>query len=148
MPLSSLNKSDDSPGKKRRPVQKNALSALTLTLKCSSSKHPPDNSPARISHPDKMPVEAATSSTSFPVPSITGNDEGSSSDSCDENQNTVECGHINKAVDLQKVRKALMRNGAGFATECEECKKSPAAENEVEMNGDFQLDVSLWMCLR
>lgn len=81
----------------------------------------------------------------------TGN---SSSDSCDENQNTAECPHINKSVDLQKVRRVILKtsnNGesVGFATECEACKKNPTnSTNETEMNGDYECDRSLWMCLK
>ncbi|CAG9832560.1 unnamed protein product [Diabrotica balteata] len=65
-----------------------------------------------------------------------------SSESADENQNNVECSHINKSVDLQKVRKAL--SGTGFLTDCEFCKKNP----ETNDMGDLEFDNSLWLCLK
>lgn len=68
-----------------------------------------------------------------------------SSDSHDENQNTSECIHVKKAVNLHLVKKGLDKTG--FAMECEECKKDPI-EKSLEMNGDFEFDASLWLCLR
>lgn len=65
-----------------------------------------------------------------------------SSESGDENQNNVECSHINKAVDLPKLRKALTRTG--FLTDCEECKKVPIPTDM----GDFEFDNTLWLCLK
>ncbi|KAJ8936387.1 hypothetical protein NQ318_010794 [Aromia moschata] len=65
-----------------------------------------------------------------------------SSESGDENQNNVECSHINKAVDLQRVKKSL--NTTGFLTDCEECKKLPV-DNDM---GDIEYDLSLWLCLK
>ncbi|XP_018576417.1 ubiquitin carboxyl-terminal hydrolase 16 isoform X2 [Anoplophora glabripennis] len=65
-----------------------------------------------------------------------------SSESWDENQNSIECVHINKAVDLQRVKKSLTRTG--FQTDCEECKKLPP-DNDI---GDIEYDLSLWLCLK
>ncbi|XP_066258268.1 ubiquitin carboxyl-terminal hydrolase 16/45 [Euwallacea similis] len=65
-----------------------------------------------------------------------------SSDSGDENQNVVECIHINKAVDLQRVRKFITKTG--FHTECEECTKQPLDPDLA----DLELDQSLWLCLK
>ncbi|XP_023016937.1 ubiquitin specific protease 16/45 isoform X2 [Leptinotarsa decemlineata] len=65
-----------------------------------------------------------------------------SSESGDENQNNVECSHINKAVDLQKIKKSLTRTG--FQTDCPECAKLPA-DNDME---DIEFDTSLWLCLK
>lgn len=65
-----------------------------------------------------------------------------SSESADENQNNVECVHINKAVDLSKVRKVLTRTG--FLTDCDECKKLPPS-NDM---GDIEFDNTLWLCLK
>ncbi|KAJ8946788.1 hypothetical protein NQ314_008771, partial [Rhamnusium bicolor] len=65
-----------------------------------------------------------------------------SSESGDENQNNVECAHINKAVDLQRIKKSLIRTG--FLTDCDECKKLPA-DNDM---GDMEFDLSLWLCLK
>lgn len=98
-----------------------------------------------------MPINATTS-TAFNIilNKPTGNSDGSSSNSCDENQNSVdiECPHINKSVDLQKVRKVIVKkdHSVVFATDCEECKKTP--NTETEMNGDFEYDLSLWLCLK
>ncbi|KAL3274686.1 hypothetical protein HHI36_016064 [Cryptolaemus montrouzieri] len=68
-----------------------------------------------------------------------------STESCDENQNNVvECIHINKSVDLQKIKKSLIRTG--FLKDCEECKNSPSVQEDNEMELEF--DLSLWMCLK
>lgn len=72
-----------------------------------------------------------------------GDPASDSSESGDENQN-VECAHINKAVDLQKVKKAIIRTG--FYTDCEECKKIHTIEtDDLE---DLEYDFSLWLCLK
>lgn len=68
-----------------------------------------------------------------------------SNDSPDENQNTSECNHVGKAINLSQIKSRL--NKKGLATECEECKNNPI-ENGLEMNGDFEYDSSLWLCLR
>ncbi|KAG5871052.1 hypothetical protein JTB14_037467 [Gonioctena quinquepunctata] len=65
-----------------------------------------------------------------------------SSESGDENQNNVECSHINKAVDLQKIKKTLTRTG--FQIDCGECDKLPE-DNDM---GDLEFDTSLWLCLK
>lgn len=72
------------------------------------------------------------------------NNSDESTESCDENQNMVECTHISKAIDLQRIKKALQKTD--FLTECEECKKSPS--NDLEMDADYEFDLSLWMCLK
>lgn len=69
-----------------------------------------------------------------------------SSDSHDENQNSTECVHIMKALQFKQVKSRLNKNG--LATECEECNMNPAIENGLEMNGDFEYDTSLWLCLQ
>lgn len=68
-----------------------------------------------------------------------------SSESCDENQNMNECSHIHKAVDLPKLRKTLMRTS--FHSECEKCK-TMTVSSDLEMDGDYECDLSLWMCLK
>lgn len=102
-----------------------------------------------------MPANSTTKTTTTTtfttfLSQKSGNDDGSSSNSCDENQNTVECPHINKSVDLQKIRKAIIKpnTAVGFTTDCEECKKKPNNSNEIEMNGDYEVEMSLWMCLK
>ncbi|XP_050309022.1 ubiquitin carboxyl-terminal hydrolase 16 [Anthonomus grandis grandis] len=67
-----------------------------------------------------------------------------SSESGDENQNNAECSHINKAVDLPRLKKTLLKSG--FLTECEECKKVPA-DPEID-ESEFEVDLSLWLCLK
>lgn len=62
------------------------------------------------------------------------------SDSEIENQN-IECSHINKSVDLQKVKKTLTR--IGFLKDCEGCKNLPA-----DGEADIEYDMSLWLCLK
>ncbi|XP_069700013.1 ubiquitin carboxyl-terminal hydrolase 16/45 isoform X2 [Periplaneta americana] len=72
---------------------------------------------------------------------------GDSTESCDENQSNNSggrcCQHVNKSVDLTRVKKAL-RSG-GIATECAECAKSPATSNGVAVAEE---DVGLWLCLK
>lgn len=67
-----------------------------------------------------------------------------STESGDENDNMTECRHIRQAVDLQRVKKALIRTG--LSSECEQCKKMPKIEPEMDM--EFEFDNSLWLCLR
>ncbi|CAH2005134.1 unnamed protein product [Acanthoscelides obtectus] len=71
-----------------------------------------------------------------------GDPNEDSSESGDENQNNVECAHINKAVDLQRVKKSLVRSG--FLMDCEECKKLPP-DNDMDF---IEYDQSLWLCLK
>lgn len=66
-----------------------------------------------------------------------------SSDSGDENQNSAECSHVHRAVDLAKVKKALK---AGFLTDCEDCKKEPTDPDLANL--ELELDLSLWLCLK
>lgn len=67
------------------------------------------------------------------------------SDSSDENQNRVECPHIHKAVDFQKIKKGIQKTG--LLTECEQCKKS-INTSDIDMTGDYEFDSSLWLCLK
>lgn len=68
-----------------------------------------------------------------------------SSESCDENQNMNECSHIHKAVDLPKLRKTITK--PNFLSECEKCKTT-SVSSDLEMDGDYECDLSLWMCLK
>lgn len=63
------------------------------------------------------------------------------SDSEDENRN-IECSHINKAVDLQKIKKSLLREG--FLKDCRECQKIPTDSDPEEI----EYDMTLWLCLK
>ncbi|RZC36527.1 UCH and/or zf-UBP domain containing protein, partial [Asbolus verrucosus] len=67
-----------------------------------------------------------------------------STESCDENDNMSECRHIGRAVDLQKVKKALIKTG--LLNDCEQCQKMPKVESD--MDAEFEFDNSLWLCLR
>ena len=66
-----------------------------------------------------------------------------STESCDENDNMTECRHVRQAVDLQRVKKALIKSG--LASDCELCKRLPKPE---DMDTEFEFDHSLWLCLR
>lgn len=78
------------------------------------------------------------------------NDEGSSTDSCDEkdkqDEKTVSsCAHVNKSIESTKLRKAL--KAVGINQKCGDCEKNP--DLQVESNDDmFEYDNSLWLCLR
>ncbi|KAF5270650.1 hypothetical protein FQA39_LY01388 [Lamprigera yunnana] len=67
-----------------------------------------------------------------------------SSESCDENQNTSICPHINKGVDMPKLRKALSK--VEFHEKCDKCNN--AISSDLDMDGDYDFDLSLWMCLK
>lgn len=73
---------------------------------------------------------------------------GDSTESCDENQpnNTGGkcCPHINKAVDLTGVKKAL--RAGGINNECTDCSKMPATSNGLPAGEE--VDVGLWLCLK
>ncbi|KAF5291423.1 hypothetical protein FQR65_LT01734 [Abscondita terminalis] len=69
------------------------------------------------------------------------NNSDNSSDSCDENQNMNVCPHIKTGLDMPKLRKSLQ-----FNTECDKCKNM--ISKELEMDGDYEYDLSLWMCLK
>lgn len=73
---------------------------------------------------------------------------GYSTESCDEMQANNAggkcCPHVNKAVDISKVKKSL-RNG-GFLSECSECSKMPAMSIGIPA-GD-KAEIGLWLCLK
>ena len=82
------------------------------------------------------------------------NDEGSSTDSCDEKDKqddkvTSGCSHIIKAIESTKLRKILKANG--IHQNCCECEKSKDELKDTE-DGDFsemyEYDNTLWLCLR
>ncbi|KAJ8894017.1 hypothetical protein PR048_006627 [Dryococelus australis] len=56
----------------------------------------------------------------------------------------VACPHIAKAVDLQKVKKALKQSGS-LPRECAECVKS---KEPVEEEDDLDWTPNLWLCLK
>lgn len=73
--------------------------------------------------------------------------EGDSTDSGDDNDNSIKCKHVNRSVDLSKVKRSIIKNG--LSTDCEQCKNmppSPSADAEFDIGLEF--DESLWLCLR
>lgn len=78
------------------------------------------------------------------------NDEGSSTDSCDEKDKmddklTSGCSHVSKSIESSKLRKAL--KAGGILPKCVECEKMP--DNPDQCNEDmYEYDNTLWLCLR
>lgn len=77
------------------------------------------------------------------------NDEGSSTDSCDDkdkqdDKQTTGCTHVSKSIESSKLRKVLKTGG--IHEKCCECKKMP--ENDVASDEMFEYDNTLWLCLR
>ncbi|GBP56446.1 Ubiquitin carboxyl-terminal hydrolase 16 [Eumeta japonica] len=70
-----------------------------------------------------------------------GEHEDESTESCDENVKSA-CPHVTKAVDITRLKKALKT--FRFEKECCECRKMPVLDDDP----DFEIDLSLWMCLR
>ncbi|KXZ75896.1 hypothetical protein TcasGA2_TC034983, partial [Tribolium castaneum] len=85
--------------------------------------------PTTTQHPNRPsgPAKAPIFRTTFHEGDPTG---GESTESCDENDNMTDCRHVRQAVDLQKVKKALIKTG--LTTECEQCKKMPKVASEME----------------
>lgn len=78
------------------------------------------------------------------------NDEGSSTDSCDEKDKIEDkvatgCSHINKSLDSTKLRKILKANGVH--SKCCECEKMPK-DPEMALDDMYEYDNTLWLCLR
>lgn len=71
-------------------------------------------------------------------PNMDDNDNDSYK-SCDENQNATSCPHVNKSVDLNKVKKAV---GTALYIECPQC------DNPPEIDDDMECDLSIWLCLK
>lgn len=71
-----------------------------------------------------------------------GENGDDSTESCEENVSSA-CSHIAKAVDLPRLKKSL--RAGSFAKECAECKKNNVID---DADPDFEIDLSLWMCLR
>lgn len=77
------------------------------------------------------------------------NDEGSSTDSCDEkdkldDKTATGCSHVNKSIESSKLRKVLKTGG--IHQKCCECVKSP--DPEIATDEMFEYDNTLWLCLR
>lgn len=72
-----------------------------------------------------------------------------SSGSSDES-NRTECIHIPKSVDLQKIKKQIIKTG--FIAECDDCKRTQIGDHQSLQNddllSDYEFDMSLWLCLK
>lgn len=78
------------------------------------------------------------------------NDEGSSTDSCDEKDKIDDkvatgCSHINKSLDSTKLRKVL--KAGGVQRKCNECEKM-SNDPEMALDDMYEYDNTLWLCLR
>lgn len=75
------------------------------------------------------------------------NDDSSSTGSCEEkNTNPADvCVHINKSIDINRVRKAIKLDQ--LETEkCSECIKTATTAETTD--GDFEYDKTIWLCLK
>jgi ubiquitin carboxyl-terminal hydrolase 16/45 len=77
------------------------------------------------------------------------NDEGSSTDSCDEKDKMDDklvpgCSHVNKSIESSKLRKAMKTSGIN--QKCCECEKIP--DPDLCNDDMFEYDNTLWLCLR
>ncbi|XP_071051773.1 ubiquitin carboxyl-terminal hydrolase 16/45 [Onthophagus taurus] len=70
---------------------------------------------------------------------------GESTESYDENQNSTKCPHLNKAVDLTKIKKGLQKSG--LRKDCEECTRNPIPHS-LDIPEGMIFDDSLWLCLQ
>lgn len=78
------------------------------------------------------------------------NDEGSSTDSCDEKDKLDDkvatgCNHVSKSIESTKLRKAL--KASGIHQKCCDCEKMPP-DAAVANDDMFEYDNTLWLCLR
>lgn len=78
------------------------------------------------------------------------NDDESSTDSCDEKDKLDDkaatgCSHVNKSIELSKLRKIL--KAGGIHQKCCECEKSPDPD-DLTKDEMFEYDNTLWLCLR
>lgn len=74
-------------------------------------------------------------------------DSSSTAGSCEEkNTNSTDvCVHINKSIEINRVRKAI-KLGQIETANCSECSKS---DSVVETdNNDFEYDQTIWLCLK
>ncbi|XP_044737826.1 ubiquitin carboxyl-terminal hydrolase 45 [Chrysoperla carnea] len=77
-----------------------------------------------------------------------GDIDNESTESCEDNQNKTGrssdcCDHILKSICQPKTKKALK---GGLDVDCSECAKEGNSKDTD--NGDFEYDLSLWLCLR
>lgn len=60
---------------------------------------------------------------------------------------TPKCVHTKKAIDLQKLRRRY-KNSSIESEKCVECAKNANGDTEKKDDDDYELDLSLWMCLQ
>lgn len=75
------------------------------------------------------------------------NDDSSSTGSCDEkNTNSADiCIHINKSIDINRVRKAI-KSSQMETDKCSECIKNVTVTESAD--NDFEYDKTVWLCLK
>lgn len=73
----------------------------------------------------------------------------SSTDSSEEKQQQSTCSHINKAVDMNKLRKLFKIKNVFVNDTCSECAKitNGATSSNNEDKTEFPYDKTLWLCL-
>ncbi|CRK91263.1 CLUMA_CG004943, isoform A [Clunio marinus] len=79
----------------------------------------------------------------------TKNDEGSSTDSCDEkdkadDKSQLGCSHVTKSIESSKLRKVLKEKG--ILQKCSECEKLPV--DDMCDDNMYEYDNALMLCLR
>lgn len=72
----------------------------------------------------------------------------SSTDSSEEKQQGS-CSHVNKAVDMTKLRKVFKTKNVFINDTCSECTKTTngATSSDTEDKTEFAYDKTLWLCL-
>lgn len=73
----------------------------------------------------------------------------SSTDSSEEKQQQGSCPHINKAVDMNKLRKVFKIKNVFINDNCSECTKTTNGSTSTENDdkNEFAYDRTLWLCL-
>lgn len=75
------------------------------------------------------------------------NDSDSTSDEqfkAEKSESGPKCAHVKRAVDKQKLRK-LFNKSSVEKEKCVECTRMTNGDTDA---GDFEYDLSLWMCLK
>lgn len=74
----------------------------------------------------------------------------SSTDSSEEKQQST-CSHINKALDMVKLRKVFKTKNVFINDNCSECTKTTNGGTSTSLDNDdtneFAYDKTLWLCL-
>lgn len=78
------------------------------------------------------------------------NEENSTDSEADLDRNDDKpsgCPHIAKSIDTTKLRK-LLKSPGGLAKSCSECKKIDNESAEPPCEFEYEIDDTLWLCLR